>query len=84
MAKSDLILAIDQGTTSTRAILFDAGGRICYTARAELRQMRSVIQREVSRIKKRIIDTQQTVQQTQSSIPLNEPSGGSSTFKNCC
>jgi Ras-related protein Rab-8A len=35
-------------------------------------------------IKKRIIDTQQTVQQTQSSIPLHEPSGGSSTFKNCC
>jgi glycerol kinase len=32
------ILAIDQGTTSTRAILFDAAGRACRTAQIELAQ----------------------------------------------
>jgi glycerol kinase len=32
------VLAIDQGTTSTRAILFDAAGRLRRTARAELTQ----------------------------------------------
>ena len=35
----DYILAIDQGTTSTRAILFDALGKIHHTARIELRQI---------------------------------------------
>ena len=34
-----LILAIDQGTTSTRAILFDAAGGVRYIARRELRQI---------------------------------------------
>ena len=33
------ILAIDQGTTSTRAILFDAAGAIHHIARRELRQI---------------------------------------------
>ncbi|MDP1632154.1 MAG: glycerol kinase GlpK [Caulobacter sp.] len=33
-----LILALDQGTTSTRAILFDAGGRAVATASRPLRQ----------------------------------------------
>jgi glycerol kinase len=32
------VLAIDQGTTSTRALLFDAAGRVVATARRELRQ----------------------------------------------
>src|SRR5215469_9413362 len=32
------ILAIDQGTTSTRAILFDAAGRACATVQIELAQ----------------------------------------------
>ena len=32
------ILAIDQGTTSTRAILFDAAGRACNTVQIELTQ----------------------------------------------
>ena len=32
------ILAIDQGTTSSRALLFDAAGRVAATARRELRQ----------------------------------------------
>ncbi|MDE1149305.1 MAG: glycerol kinase GlpK [Azospirillaceae bacterium] len=35
---ADLILAIDQGTTSTRAILFDAQGRPLATAQRELPQ----------------------------------------------
>jgi len=39
MSSFDYILAIDQGTTSTRAILFDAGGTIHHTARQELRQI---------------------------------------------
>jgi glycerol kinase len=33
------LLAIDQGTTSTRAILFDAAGAIRHTARRDLRQI---------------------------------------------
>jgi glycerol kinase len=32
------ILAIDQGTTSSRALLFDQGGRVAATAQKELRQ----------------------------------------------
>ncbi len=32
------ILAIDQGTTSTRAVIFDAGGRSCAKAQRELTQ----------------------------------------------
>ena len=32
------ILAIDQGTTSSRAILFDANGRACFTAQQEFTQ----------------------------------------------
>jgi glycerol kinase len=39
MNSLDYILAIDQGTTSTRAILFDAAGVIHHTARIELRQI---------------------------------------------
>ncbi|MEZ5862684.1 MAG: glycerol kinase GlpK [Geminicoccaceae bacterium] len=35
---ADLILAIDQGTTSTRSILFDAAGRPIATAQRELQQ----------------------------------------------
>ena len=35
----DFLLAIDQGTTSTRAILFDAAGGIHHTSRVELRQI---------------------------------------------
>jgi glycerol kinase len=35
----DFLLAIDQGTTSTRAMLFDATGRVHHTARAALRQI---------------------------------------------
>ena len=35
---ADLILAIDQGTTSTRSILFDATGRPIATAQRELQQ----------------------------------------------
>src|SRR3989440_5427728 len=38
MATADYLLAIDQGTTSTRAILFDAAGRVHHTARIELTQ----------------------------------------------
>ncbi len=34
----DYLLAIDQGTTSTRAILFDAAGQVHHTARIELTQ----------------------------------------------
>src|SRR5260221_4120130 len=39
MSGPDYLLAIDQGTTSTRAILFDAAGHIHHTARIELRQI---------------------------------------------
>jgi len=39
MAKQRYILAIDQGTTSTRAILFDAGGEPQATAQQELPQI---------------------------------------------
>jgi len=39
VSASDFLLAIDQGTTSTRAILFDAGGAIQRIARRELRQI---------------------------------------------
>jgi glycerol kinase len=35
---TDYLLAIDQGTTSTRAILFDAAGQVHHTARIELTQ----------------------------------------------
>jgi glycerol kinase len=38
VAAPDYLLAIDQGTTSTRAILFDAAGRVHHTARIELTQ----------------------------------------------
>jgi len=38
MARADLLLAIDQGTTSTRAILFDAAGQERHSARLELHQ----------------------------------------------
>jgi glycerol kinase len=38
MTGSPYILAIDQGTTSTRAILFDAAGRVCSTAQIEVPQ----------------------------------------------
>src|SRR5205807_2289261 len=37
-AATDYLLAIDQGTTSTRAILFDAAGQVHHTARIELTQ----------------------------------------------
>jgi glycerol kinase len=37
--RADCLLAIDQGTTSTRAILFDAAGAIRHVARLELRQI---------------------------------------------
>jgi glycerol kinase len=39
MSRPDYLLAIDQGTTSTRAILFDATGAVHHTARVELRQI---------------------------------------------
>src|SRR5260370_20230502 len=39
MSGPDYLLAIDQGTTSTRAILFDAAGAVLHTARGELRQI---------------------------------------------
>src|SRR5260221_9178669 len=39
MSGPDYLLAIDQGTTSTRAILFDAAGAVRHTARGELRQI---------------------------------------------
>ena len=39
MTRADLLLAIDQGTTSTRAILFDAAGNPRHIARRELRQI---------------------------------------------
>jgi glycerol kinase len=38
VAATDYLLAIDQGTTSTRAILFDAAGQVHHTARIELTQ----------------------------------------------
>src|ERR1700738_2428313 len=38
MPSSAYVLAIDQGTTSTRAILFDASGRVRGTAQIELSQ----------------------------------------------
>jgi glycerol kinase len=39
MSVADYLLAIDQGTTSTRAILFDPTGRVYHTARQELTQI---------------------------------------------
>jgi glycerol kinase len=39
MSGPDYLLAIDQGTTSTRAMLFDATGAVRHTARAPLRQI---------------------------------------------
>jgi glycerol kinase len=38
VAATDYLLAIDQGTTSTRAILFDSDGLVHHTARIELTQ----------------------------------------------
>jgi glycerol kinase len=38
VSATDYLLAIDQGTTSTRAILFDSDGRVHHTARIELTQ----------------------------------------------
>jgi glycerol kinase len=38
MSTADYLLAIDQGTTSTRAILFDAEGAVRHIARRDLRQ----------------------------------------------
>jgi glycerol kinase len=37
------VLAIDQGTTSTRAMLFDAQGRVVSTAQKELPDRKSVV-----------------------------------------
>jgi glycerol kinase len=39
MSGSDYLLAIDQGTTSTRAVLFDATGAVRHIARRDLRQI---------------------------------------------
>src|SRR5271163_569402 len=39
MNAENYLLAIDQGTTSTRAILFDAGGVVRHIARRDLRQI---------------------------------------------
>jgi glycerol kinase len=39
MSAADYLLAIDQGTTSTRAILFDAAGTVHHVARRDLRQI---------------------------------------------
>jgi glycerol kinase len=39
MSAKDCLLAIDQGTTSTRAILFDAAGNVRHIARRDLRQI---------------------------------------------
>jgi glycerol kinase len=39
MSATDYLLAIDQGTTSTRAILFDATGTARHVARRDLRQI---------------------------------------------
>lgn len=33
------LLALDQGTTSSRAIVFDAAGGVCAMAQKELRQI---------------------------------------------
>ena len=38
MATPICVLAIDQGTTSSRAILYDGGGRALHTAQRALRQ----------------------------------------------
>lgn len=38
MAKEKYILALDQGTTSSRAILFDQEGKIAHTAQKEFNQ----------------------------------------------
>ncbi|RME00692.1 MAG: glycerol kinase, partial [Calditrichaeota bacterium] len=38
MAQAKYILAIDQGTTSSRAILFDRQGQICSLAQKEFHQ----------------------------------------------
>jgi glycerol kinase len=38
MSASSYVLAIDQGTTSTRAMLFNAAGRACGTAQIEITQ----------------------------------------------
>ena len=39
MSTADYLLAIDQGTASTRAILFDATGAVLHIARRDLRQI---------------------------------------------
>ena len=39
MSGQDYLVAIDQGTTSTRAILFDTDGAVRYVARRDLRQI---------------------------------------------
>ena len=39
IASKSFILALDQGTTSSRAILFDHGGRVCASAQREFRQV---------------------------------------------
>jgi glycerol kinase len=39
MSSADYLLAIDQGTTSTRAILFDTSGGLHHIARRDLRQI---------------------------------------------
>jgi glycerol kinase len=39
MSNADYLLAIDQGTTSTRALLFDAAGGVHHVARRALRQL---------------------------------------------
>jgi glycerol kinase len=39
MSRPDYLLAIDQGTTSTRAILFDSTGAVRHIARRDLRQI---------------------------------------------
>jgi len=36
---TDYILALDQGTTSSRAILFDRGGQVVSTAQEEFPQI---------------------------------------------
>ena len=37
--KADTVLAIDQGTTGTRSVLHDAGGRVVGDSYRELKQM---------------------------------------------
>src|SRR5579871_3921610 len=39
VSADDYLLAIDQGTTSTRAILFDGAGAVRHIARRDLRQI---------------------------------------------